>query len=248
MAGRNGKDSRNTRTVIFSVVGIAVVLGIMGLAAANGFERISAAINSLRFPVQSGTEESISLNGNFTEVNVDGTWRVEIRQNPALQQNRVVLTFDAGMADAVRYDMDGDSLELSLGRIRLSGGTWVPSAEIIVADLRELELDGTSRAQLLDLELSELRLYLDGATRLSASGGSIGSLDLEVDGVAQADLSTMSVGSATVEIDGASRVELQMDGGNLEGDLDGTARLTVSGEVGQRDLSVDGVARVNYRD
>lgn len=249
MTGRNNTDGRNTRTVIFSIVGIALVLGVMGMAAVNGFERVRGAIdNVLGLGERSGAEESVSIDGDFTRVRVDGIWRVEIRQNPALQQNRVVLTFDAGMASAVRYSIDRDTLDLSLGRISLRGGTWVPSAEIIVADLEALEMDGTSRAQLLDLELAELSILLDGATRLSASGGSVGELELEVDGVAQADLSTLTVRRADVDIDGASRVELQMDGGRLEGDLDGTARLTVSGATGERDLSVDGVARVNFRD
>jgi hypothetical protein len=229
---------KQSQIAVWSVCG--VFAGFILIFA--GFARI--ALSGVE-PTSSGEQISKSrdLTG-FNGIEIEGSWRVNVIQGDEWQ---VDVSYPENREDDIEVYVRGDRLKLDHG----SSGRWwgrneqTIRADIVMPELEELELAGSSHLELSGFEGSRLEVDIAGAIFLEGRDGRYDELDLSVAGASKIDLQGIVVTDAEVDLAGASDVTLSIDGGELSGSLAGAGQIEYYGSVSDEDIEIAGFGRVN---
>jgi hypothetical protein len=252
----------NTRTVLISVVGITVAIGVMvivGLRMAGRIgERVRQESDTRSATVQEVTVERDDTEEvdrravpvlfdeeftDFTSIVVTGGWTLTLLQG---SDYLVDVTASERAMDEVYVYQRGDELRLSI-KSGIGTVTGNLKAIVTVPDLDRIQIDGGVTGTIEAFETDELEIEVDGAASIRALDCDFGKLDIDVDGAATLDFWESSVRDVFLEMDGAAQLSVTMDGGDLAGVIRGVGQVTYRGEVDDEDVDVEGLGRVRRR-
>ena len=231
------------KTVLISVVGIIVAIGLMVGVGFGVARRVGNRVRQFDPP---RTEEStqggrlIADLVDFDTVYTEGGWTVTILQGDTF---RVEVEASEKALDQMDVFTRGDTLHLELdsGIQSIAGNL---RATVSLPDLERLRTVGGASISINGFDLDALEVVVDGAASIVARDGTIGDLSIDSDGAASFDFDQVRVANADVDMDGASSLDITMDGGALTGVLSGLGNVTFSGPVSEQSIKIDGLGRV----
>ena len=205
------------RKTIIAIVSVAV---LMAAALLPGCE-ITGAGNIV-------TEEREVT--NFIQVDVEGTFEVEITQSNSFSTN---ISADSSFFDYIAVTKEGDTLRIYLNP-------------------RHTFTDFTSQIKTLKAKITMPDLYglrLSGATKATISGfKSSGDFSLDVSGASTLDMKDIEVGDVEFKVSGASRVSGSMKADNVEFEVSGASKVELEGSASNIILNAAGASNVNLAD
>ena len=190
--------------------------------------------------------ESSDLSG-FSEIEIHGSWRVNVVQGDAWQ---VRFSYPEGDGEGLVASVSGDRLQLNAD----SQGRWfrrsntVFGADIVMPTLGELELAGGGEIEFSGFEGDRLVIEIAGAAEVEGRNGGFDELELSVAGASAIDLRGVVVTNARVSLTGASDVTLAMNGGELTGSMAGAGSIEYYGSVARESIDVAGFGTVERAD
>ena len=237
------------------VVGVAVAAIAFAAVVVVGSRAIAG--RAVRPEFASGTSAAREITGtgsmveevvdvrSFDEIETSGVWKLEIRHG---DEPSVRLSYPDYLEEEVRVQSQGSTLDLGFERdISLRRGGEMPTATIVVAALKRLEMSGATTAHVEGLSEDSLEIEMSGGTNFIGEDCTIGRLRVNSSGAANINLAGSKVRDARIDLSGAGNVEITMDGGELEADLSGATRLVYYGTVSRRDINTSGVSSVRQR-
>ena len=236
------------RTVLISVVGIVVAIGLMVGVGFGIARRVGDGVRRLGVPVLERTVESTEQGSrltvglvDFNSIHTAGGWSVTIIHGDAFN---VEVSASEKTLEHASVFMRGDTLHLELdsGIQNITGNI---QAVVSLPDLERLQTAGSAGVVISGFDLDSLDIEVDGAANITARDGSIGKLSIDSDGAATFNFSEVLVRDADVEMDGASNLDITMAGGELDGVLRGLGNVTFTGEVSDESIRIDGLGRVH---
>ena len=188
------------------------------------------------------TTVSRDLSG-FESIEINGSWEIDVSRGDEWQ---VELSYPENYLGEFDVSVDGDHLSLNGAEPRsFFGGSDVQyAAHIVMPELAELEVAGSSRVTLSGFEGEQLTIEAAGATQISGEDGRYGELELSVAGANDIQLAGFVFTDADVDLAGASSLTLTMDGGELTGGLAGAGKVEYFGTVSREAIDVAGFGSV----
>ena len=180
----------------------------------------------------------------FNEVEVDGTWQVNLSQG---DDWRMDLSYPDGFEDRVRVHVVGDRL-----RLGIQSESWLdepdirPTADTVMPDLEEVEIRGSAKLDVAGFKGRHLDIDVAGAVQVMGRDGRFDELELSVSGASHIDLRGVAVTDADIDLAGASKVTLTMSGGALSGFIAGAGSVEYYGWVTSETVQIAGFARVEH--
>lgn len=178
---------------------------------------------------------------DFEELSFRGSWKVLVKQG-------VAYSVEIGSPSAGNFQIvvgkQGRRLEFVIHGRGIGWNGAGATATITVPRLSAIEAQGSMDAVVEGLNADTLSLELSGGSNLVISSGTVGKLVAELNGAYQVDLATVSVRDAQVEANGAGLVELNMNGGSLQGHVNGAVTLHYTGSVSGVNVSTSGMSSV----
>ena len=188
------------------------------------------------------TTVSRDLSG-FDRIEVNGSWRIDVSRGDEWQ---VELSYPENYEGEFEVSVNGERLSLDGAEPRSFFGRSNAhfAADIVMPELVELEIAGSSRVTLSGLEGEQLTIDAAGATQITGEDGRYGELELSVAGANDIQLAGFVFTDADVDLAGASSLTLTMDGGELTGGLAGAGKVEYFGTVSREDIDVAGFGSV----
>ena len=188
------------------------------------------------------TTVSRDLSG-FDRIEVNGSWRIDVSRG---DQWQVELSYPENYEGEFEVSVNGERLSLDGAEPRSFFGRSNAqfAADIVMPELVELEIAGSSRVTLSGLEGEQLTIDAAGATQITGEDGRYGELELSVAGANDIQLAGFVFTDADVDLAGASSLTLTMDGGELTGALAGAGKVEYFGTVSREAIDVAGFGSV----
>lgn len=200
-------------------------------------------------------EQNIS---DFTQVAAHHSCKLRITQGEDFE---VVVRIDDNLAEHLRVEKKGDSLDIGMAR-GFNYGRMTLEADVTMPDLDGVQLSGASNAEVvgfsfthdLDLGLSgaselvsqistgDLVIHLSGASEVELEGRGDDVL-VNASGASSADLAEFEARDVEVQLSGASSARLNLHG-RLSGDASGAASVSYRGDPSSVSVSKSGGASV----
>ncbi len=176
----------------------------------------------------------------FTALDVGGVFQLQAEQG---SEQRVEVRGDANLLELVELEVHGAEL-----RAKIRGNTIpdLPLQLIVrVPELREVELSGAARGELVGLEGPSLSLDVSGASDLRVSGR-VKQLDAEVSGASELDASGLEADAVRIESSGASSAEVTANTA-LVAEASGASSIRWRGTATQVDRDASGASSIDHR-
>ena len=238
------------KTVLISVVGIVVAIGLMVGVGSGIARRVGDSVRRLEIPALDRSVERTTQNArisvdlvDFTSVYSAGGWSLTITRGDTFN---VDVSGTKSALEDVEVFTRGDTLHLEF----VSGARTVTGnmhAVVSIPDLERVQTAGNASVVITGFDLDSLDIEVDGAANITARDGRIGELSIDSDGAATFNFSDVQVQNAEVEMDGASNLDISMAGGELNGVLRGLGNVTFTGQVSDESIRIDGLGRVHRK-
>ena len=228
---------KRSQIALLAMGGVLAAVVIASVASA----RIALSPDSSAFLDGAQVWGSVELR-EFREIDVAGRWQVNVRRG---DDWRIELSYPDAFEDRVRVGLTGERLWL-----RVDSRSWweepdfPATADIVMPELRELDLKGASRIEVSGFRGPRLEIDIAGTTQLKGRDGRYDELNLSVAGASYIDLRGVTVTDADVDLAGASKVTLTMDGGTLSGSVVGMSSVEYYGPVSKERIRLSGPSRV----
>ena len=179
----------------------------------------------------------------FDSIEINGSWEIDVSRG---DQWQVELSYPENYEGEFEVSVNGDHLSLDgAGRRSFFGGPDAHyAANIVMPDLVELKIAGSSQVTLAGFQGEQLTIDAAGATQITGEDGRYGELELSLAGAHDIQLAGFVFTDADVDLAGASSVTLTMDGGELTGSLAGAGEIEYFGTVSREDINVAGFGSV----
>ena len=210
---------------------------------------VIALVVSARVALDHGATEHVNAEAiaggaglrGFHGVEVAGRWRVNISRGDDWQ---VDLSYPDALENRVKVHVTRDRLRLGLESDSWWNDSDLPSADIVMPELEEVDVRGAAVLEMSGFRGRRLGIDIAGASRLEGHDGRYDELDLSVAGASDIDLHGIAVTDAHVDLAGASKVTLTMSGGTLTGSVAGAGSIEYHGTVATESVRVSGVGGV----
>jgi len=167
---------------------------------------------------------------NFTRVDVEGTFEVEITQSDSFS---ITISADESFFDYIAVSREGETLKIYLNpRHTFTDFTLQPKnlkAKITMPTLYGFYLSGASEGTITGFKSSE-------------------DFNLNVSGASSLDIDDVEVGDAKLEISGASSVTGNMNAADAELEVSGASGVELEGSANNIMLNAAGASKVNLAD
>ena len=232
-----------SKIVLLSLGGIVVgTIVVAAVVARVTLGWVGQAVGQDRPEPGDMTTVSRDLSG-FDRIEVNGSWRIDVSRG---DQWQVELSYPENYEGEFEVSVNGERLSLDGAEPRSFFGRSNAqfAADIVMPELVELEVAGSSRVTLSGLEGEQLTIDAAGATQITGEDGRYGELELSVAGANDIQLAGFVFTDADVDLAGASSLTLTMDGGELTGGLAGAGKVEYFGTVSREDIDVAGFGSV----
>ena len=217
-----------------SLIGVALVL-LMALRISLG--------TGLDLEKHNDTEKTrVSRHlplSDFTDVELDGRWEVELRRSDAEQ---VIVEGPEDMIDELYARKEGKKLLLERKKHRSNKSKL--TASISMPSLDYLRLSGVIELNMNGFETSSLSIRTEGVTSIRGTKNSIQDLHLRGEGVSKLDLRKSPVTNANLDYEGVFKVRLSMAGGELTGKIEGVGKVLYDGQISRKAIFKEGPCKV----
>lgn len=179
-----------------------------------------------------------------SRLSIRGDWELAITGG---SQANVAISAPHDVEGRITWDIKDGRLRLALAAPRwrfMKKSEERARAQIVLPELRALELAGSCLVTVADFEGDQLLLSAIGASRVSASGSVYQNLALEMSGANRIDLSGLRTRDARINILGVGNLVLLMDGGALSGKFGGMGEVLYYGAVASETVEIMGMGRV----
>jgi hypothetical protein len=218
----DGKPTPRRGLLILMLFGSVVVAAtaLLGGCHSQNAARGAAPTSQSTFSAVTGSGNLITRQvdaRDFTEVEVEGAFKVDITQNDAFS---VTVTADDNVVDLVNVEKQGQTLRIGLKSGSYHSATY--RANVGMPDLRRLHISGASSCTFTGLKPRTLDVGLSGASHLTGRvqagqiklvaseastailGGSADDLTVTASGASQASLGDLSARTARASLVEAS--------------------------------------------
>jgi len=240
------------RVLIFSVVGIVIVIGVMIVAGRYIFvQKVKPAVERVTNEAIGGT----SASGSGSEISksfpveglralvVEGGWQVSLTHG---EKASVMVNAPSDVMKDVSVDSQGGTVTISLTHeVRLLQGKL--TATVVTPVVNKVDLRGGVKATIEGFIEPSLVLSISGAGSVTGSGNRVENLAVNTAGAADVNFKASTVTNAVVEVAGASQIVLTMNGGNLSGHLHGVGKVDYYGTVSSQNIEVSGLGSVKAK-
>ena len=253
----NNKKMRKSSVAILAALGVlalivVVLVGLGRLAVSHMASNGSANVAQVDFSDKVTTDFDVK---DFKDVTFIGSWKVDLKQGDKYQ---VELTYPKGIESDMKVTIQDGELILDPGSRTRHSWNWnwwggghkdtALRARIVMPDLRELTVSGTSDMDLAGFSGDRLRITISGAANIKGNGGHYSNLDLTMSGAGNVEMRDMKFVDARVLLSGAGNVEVGMDGGVLSGNLSGFGNIEYYGPVSDQRIHISGFGKVTRKD
>ena len=167
---------------------------------------------------------------DFTHVDVEGTFEVEISQSDSFSTS---VSADESFFDYIAVTKEGNTLRIYLNP-------------------RHTFTDFTLQARTLKAKITMPALYglnLSGASKATVTGfKSSKDFNLNVSGASSVDIDDMEVGDAEFEISGASKVTGSVNASDVRFEVSGASEVELEGSAKNIILTASGASKVKLAD
>lgn len=232
-----------SKIALLSLGGIAVgTIVVAAVATRMSMGWVVQAVGQDRPDPGEMTTVNRDLSG-FNSIEINGSWEIDVSRG---EQWQVELSFPENYEGEFDVSVDGDHLSLAGAERRsfFSGSDAQYAANIVMPELVEMEIAGSSQVTLSGFVGEQLTIDAAGATQITGEDGRYGELELSVAGAHDVQLAGFIFTDADVNLAGASSLTLTMDGGELTGGLAGAGEIEYYGTVSREDIDVAGFGSV----
>jgi len=199
-------------------------------------------------PCVKGTGENITIERtieNFTELEIDGAFKVTIEQDRNLDKPQITLIGQQNIIDKINTNVKGSKLNVEFSE-RCYQVDEVIEIHIKIIDIKSIEADGASDIKALSLIKSDdLDLDVDGAANIEMELRSK-ELNINADGAASFNLSG-EADEMNIKIDGAGSVKaFNLLTNIVEVKVDGAGVCEVNSRE-ELDVKITGIGEVKYK-
>jgi hypothetical protein len=199
-------------------------------------------------PCIEGTGENITIERtieNFTELEIDGAFKVTIEQDRNLDKPQITLIGQQNIIDKINTNVKGGKLNIEFSE-RCYHVEEVIEIHIKIIDIKSIEADGASDVKALSLIKSDdLELDVDGAANIEMELRS-NELTINADGAASFNLSG-ETDEMNIKIDGAGSVKaFNLFANIIEVKVDGAGVCEVNARD-ELDVKITGIGEVKYK-
>lgn len=206
---------------------------------------VIAVVVSSCTPCVKGTGENITIERtieNFTELEIDGAFKVTIEQDRNLDKPQIILIGQQNIIDKINTNVKGGKLNIEFSErcyqvdevieihikiidiksIEADGASNIKALSLIKSDNLDLDVDGAANIE-MELRTKDLKINADGAASFKLSGKA-DEMNIKIDGAGSVKAFDLLTNAVDVKVDGAGVCEV-----NVRDELD--VKITGIGEV-----------------
>lgn len=177
---------------------------------------------------------------DFSKIDGSGAINIEI----VIQNDfNVEVEADDNLLQYIKTEVSGDTLKIySEGRTSRKNPVNV---KIGMPSINDLEINGASKANALNVKSDELFLKANGASKITI-GGEVKNLESRINGASTVDAENLKSENVEIKVNGASKATIFATN-RLEANANGASRITYVGEPTNLEKRANGASSINSK-
>ncbi len=196
------------------------------------------------------SESEFHTEGNFRAYDLSNFWNVEMSGivHMSIRKGSEYSVKAIGEPQDLKYlllEQHGNTLEiLTKNRQGNFSKNHPLKVEITMPELRSLDMNGATRAEVYGLVQPKLTVDMNGATYVQFLDSKINTLKAEISGASHLDAFSLVSENANIEISGASRASLFVTN-KLDAEASGTSSITYKGDPNSVSGNTSGISSIS---